>query len=220
MPGGPSLALISLFAVGCTFPTRSAEFSCFNDSDCEGLGDGRVCRQNFCVVGDDDGSDGGIDLNDGTPVDSTPVDMVDPFEAVKASCVQAGYDQDPGTGSVYRVVATGDDWLAAQADCKNDVTGATHLIVLSSDTEVTFMKTKLGWVGLHDRDAEAGSNAANFKNVTGELDDLRPFDGGQPDNGGGNENCVQMKTTDGLDDDQCGNNHRYVCECDGKTSTP
>lgn len=55
--------------------------------------------------------------------------------------------------------------------------------------------------------------------VTGETGDQRPFSSGQPDNGGGNENCVQYKS-DGLDDDQCSNAHRYVCECDGRMSTP
>jgi hypothetical protein len=56
-------------------------------------------------------------------------------------------------------------------------------------------------------------------NVTNEPNDMRPWDSGQPDNGGGDENCVQMKAA-GLDDDQCGNGHRYVCECDGRAPTP
>ena len=49
------------------------------------------------------------------------------------------------------------------------------------------------------------------------LRDMRPFRTGQPDNGGGDENCVQLKS-DGLDDDQCDESHDYICECDGRAS--
>ena len=55
---------------------------------------------------------------------------------------------DATTGGYYRVVTTNKSWLDAQADCKDDVANATHLIVLSSAAENTFMRTKLGWVGL------------------------------------------------------------------------
>jgi hypothetical protein len=120
----------------------------------------------------------------------------------------AGYTPVLGSASLYR---TGADrsWTAAAAQCAADVPGATHLVVLSSTAEVDFVKTQRGWIGLSDQ-----ANEGVFVNVTNELNDLRPFSSGQPDNGSGSEDCVQMKS-DGLDDDQCDNAHAYICECDG-----
>lgn len=136
--------------------------------------------------------------------------MATPF----AACMAKGYTAATGLTSLYRVSANDKSWVDAQTECATDVAGATHLVVLSSATESDFIKTKLGWVGLSDRATEG-----TFVNVTAEPNDYRPWISGQPDNGSGNENCVQMKAG-GLDDDQCGNAHVFVCECDGRPSTP
>jgi hypothetical protein len=130
-----------------------------------------------------------------------------------AACMAKGYVTVNGLASLYRVVDNGAAWSTAQAACAADVAGATHLVVLSATAEVQYVKDRGGWVGLYDNDTNV------FKNVTNEPNDLRPFSGGQPDNGSGDENCVQMKP-DGLDDDQCGNDHSYICECDGRPSVP
>lgn len=201
--------LVFAFALGgCGFPLRSEALACQVDLDCEG---GRTCEGGFCVAGDD-----GVDasVSEDAATDSTLPPDADPFEAIAAACTAAGYTPLTGTTSLFRDVPTGASWTVAQADCKDDVDGATHLIVLSSEVEAAFMKSKRGWVGLFD----GGTNI--FKSVTDEPNDLRPFATGQPDNGNGNENCVQYKDNNGLDDDQCGNSHRYVCECDGLPSTP
>ena len=202
------LACIASALPAC-FPTPSEKFACESNSDCQG---DRVCDLGYCVVGQrpPDGGGGGSDA----PSADAPPDA-DPFEAIKQMCIAAGYAVDAGSGGVYRAVATGTSWTNAQADCKDDVANATHLIVLSTPAEVTFMATKLGWIGLSDRAAEGV-----FVTVTGETGDQRPFGNGQPDNGGGDENCVEMISGGKLNDDQCGNNKRYVCECDGKTSAP
>jgi len=203
------LALIALVLGGCGFPSRSSELSCQITADCDG---DRVCSSGFCIVGSER-PDGG-DLSEDSAADATLPPDADAFEAIAAMCTTAGYTPATNvTGALFRDVNQATPWLQAQADCKDDVAGATHLIVLSSEAEVTFMKTTLGWVGLFDNDTNV------YQSVTGEPDDLRPFLNGQPDDGNGNENCLQMKAA-GLDDDQCGNNHRYVCECDGKASTP
>lgn len=194
---------------GCGFALRSEALVCQTTEDCEG---GRTCEDGFCVVGGDVGPDAGVAEDSAS--DATPTPDADPFEAIAATCMAAGYTAVPTvTGALFRDVAQGKTWTNAEADCTDDVPGATHLIVLSSQAEVDFMKSRLGWVGLFDNDTNV------FRSVTGEPDDLRPFINGQPDNGGGNENCVQMKAA-GLDDDQCGSSHRYVCECDGKPATP
>jgi len=206
------LLLVAL--VGCDFPTRSDAYACETTADCDS---GRVCETGYCVVGG-----GGVDSRpDSTTAPSdaptTPIDAppdADPFVATAMQCVAQGYALVAGPAGYYRTVTTAASWLNAQADCKNDVAGATHLIVLSTPAESTYMLSRLGWIGLSDRITEN-----TFVTVTGEAGDQRPFSPGQPDNGNGNENCVQMKA-DGLDDDQCANTHRYVCECDGRMSTP
>lgn len=199
---------IGLFGA-CSFPTPSQDYACHVTADCES---GRTCTGGYCVVG----SAGATDAPAGLVPDAPAADAMpdaDPFAMIAARCMTAGYTtQAPG---LYRSVATGTSWTAAEADCADDVAGATHLVVLSSQAEVTYMATQLGWVGLDDRAAEG-----TFVTVTGETGDVRPWASGQPDNGGGNEDCAQMKNGGQLDDDQCGNSHRYVCECDGKAPTP
>ena len=203
-----SLLAALLSAGACDFPTPSQEYACRVTADCE---QGRVCTGGYCVVGQQNTVP---DASNTIPKDAAVDAMIDadPFAMIAQQCLGAGYTQD--ASGLHRAVATNATWLIAEADCANDVAGATHLVVLSSTAEVTYVKTQLGWVGLSDRAVEG-----TFVNVTNEPGDLRPWDSGQPDNGGGNENCAQMKAT-GLDDDQCNNGHRYVCECDGRAPTP
>jgi hypothetical protein len=165
---------------------------------------------------------GGNDAPSPPPVDAAEqVDDVDaPVPPPDASnnflqqCMAKGYTAQTGLSSLYRVVTNDAEWAAARSACAADVPGATHLVVLSDATEVAFIKQREGWVGLSDLATEN-----TFVNVTQEPNDLRPFLSGQPDNGGGTEDCVQMKE-DGLDDDQCDETHTYVCECDGRADVP
>ena len=205
----------ALAALGaCDFPAPSQSYACETTADCEG---GRVCTSGYCVIGSNgvDASEARPDAAIEPPVDAMPpMPDADPFPMIAMQCQAAGYVTITGVTSLYRSVSSNQSWTNAQADCANDVPGATHLIVLSSQAEVTYMRAQRGWVGLSDRVTEG-----TFTTVTGETGDLRPWDSGQPDNGSGSEDCVQMKD-DGLDDDQCGNGHRYVCECDGRPSLP
>lgn len=203
--------MLALLVTGCTFPTASERLVCAVDGDCE---DGRVCEQGFCVTGQRDAA---VDPDANVVVDTPP--DADPFLAIAAQCEAVGYAFVPGPDGYYRAV-TGNQrtWVNAQADCKDDVLDATHLIVLTTTAEVTYMDALLGndaWIGLSDRVTEG-----TFVTVTGEPDDQRPFRPGEPNNGNGNEDCVVMAGGGGLDDRPCGNTHRYLCECDGQPSTP
>lgn len=195
-------------SAGCSFPQPSSSFTCETSDDCDG---DRVCDQGFCVLGQR------VVVPDAA-IDAPPPDA-DPFAAIEPLCIAAGYTKDPTTGGYYRPVTnTARTWLNAQADCKDDVADATHLIVLSTTAEVTYMDTLLAndaWIGLSDRAAEG-----TFVTVTGETDDQRPFRPGEPNNGDGGEDCVVMRGNGGLDDVPCGNGFRYICECDGRPSTP
>lgn len=204
--------LACLITSGC-FPVRSQDFACETTSDCDA---DRVCQDSFCVLAErpDNGGNPTADGPPDGPIVDAPPDA-DPFVQIAMQCMTVGYTLVSGPTGYYRTVTTGTSWANAQADCKNDVADATHLIVLSTAAEVTHMASQLGWIGLSDSATEGV-----FVTVTGETGDQRPFASGQPDNGSGSEDCVQMKQGGQLDDDQCGNNHRYVCECDGKPSTP
>jgi hypothetical protein len=198
--------LVALSLVAGCFPNKSNVYECDSNDDCTL---DRVCSANkFCIVGDRD-PDGGIDAPPDVPPDA------DPFEAQKTMCITAGYTAVPAANNrLYRRVVTGLPWLNAEADCADDVPGATHLVVISDTVENDLIKTELGWVGLSDRVTEG-----TFVTVNGELNDFRVWAPGRPD-GGNNENCVSMKTTAGLDDNDCPTAQAYTCECDGRAAVP
>jgi len=197
------LGLVMLLGA-CEFPTRADRYACLATADCEA---GRTCEQGYCVE-----VDAGRVRWDARPNDAAVPDA----DLLAAQCPAAGYTYLAGPAGYYRSVGTGTSWTNAQAACKADVAGATHLIVLSTEAEVTYMKAQHGWIGLSDRITE---NV--FDTVTGEAGDLRPWGNGQPDNSLNAQDCVHMNPMDSmLHDDQCGTAHRYECECDGKMSTP
>ena len=117
-------------------------------------------------------------------------------------------------GGYYRLPPNQASWLTGEADCANDVVGATHLVVLSDAAEVQLAATAPGWIGLSDQVTEG-----TFVTVTNELGDQRPWASGQPDNTG-DEDCTRIQSNGTLDDDQCGNSRFYTCECDGKPPAP
>jgi hypothetical protein len=198
----------------CAFPERSERYACETNADCDS---GRTCDSvyGYCVKSKVDAGIS-IDAGDGgtPPIDSTVFMDANAEQMLAMKCTAAGYTLATGANGYYRVVTGGQSWTNAQTDCANDVAGSSHLIVLSTPAEVTYMAGQLGWVGLSDRTTEG-----QFVNVTGETPDQRPWANGQPDNGSGSEDCAQMKSGGQLDDDQCDNAHRYVCECDGKSSS-
>jgi len=203
---------VLLLLTACEFPSRAAPYACESNADCE---PGRGCDdQGFCVLTLDGGTGEAttLDALGGRSLDAT---LAPDADLIAAQCQAAGYTFVPAASGYYRVFTAGASWTGAQAACKSHVAGASHLIVLSTTAEVSYMATQLGWVGLSDGAAEG-----QFVTVTGETGDQRPFQNGQPDNGSGSEDCVQMVSGGQLNDDQCDNDHRYVCECDGRTSTP
>jgi hypothetical protein len=135
-------------------------------------------------------------------------------------CPPAGYTLAAGPNGYYRTFTAGTSWTNAQAACAAHVPGSTHLIVLSTTAEVSYAATQTGgtlqaWIGLSDRTTEG-----QFVTVTAETGDQRPWSGGEPNNGAGVEDCAVVKNNGQLDDRPCGTNYVYICECDGRMSTP
>jgi hypothetical protein len=207
------LMLGLLACVAACFPSRLERYACDTNAECEA---GRTCASfGYCVEGSVDGGSTNDTADHDASNVSTDAGAMPDADLLAMKCPAAGYAYAAGPGGYYRVVTGGASWTAALTACAADVPGSTHLIVLSTPAEVTYMATQLGWIGLSDRTTEN-----QFVTVTGETGDQRPWASGQPDNGSGGEDCVQMKSGGQLDDDQCGNSHRYVCECDGRMSLP
>ncbi|XP_077467332.1 galactose-specific lectin nattectin-like [Stigmatopora argus] len=63
------------------------------------------------------------------------------------------------------------------------------------------------WIGLHDAIEED-----DFIWTDGEVVNFRHFSSGQPDNDGGNEDCVEIEADDEMwDDDECTDLNPFVC---------
>ena len=200
----PWSVLVLCASCACTFPTPSHDYACTTDSDCD---PSRECTEELCVVRVAPADGGASDADAGADAD--------PFTATRMACLAKGYVAELTAGNgLYRYAATTASWYQAERACEQDVIGATHLIVFSASTpgELALSRTKLGWVGF----ADGGTNV--YKSVTAETFAVTPdpWANNQPDDGNGAENCAHMKTSSGLDDDQCNSLHAVLCECDGK----
>ena len=112
-----------------------------------------------------------------------------------------------GDGHCYVGFDDFQTWDAAQAIC---VGFGGSLVVIGSQAENDFLAPFIGvdfWIGLNDQVTEG-----TFAWVNGEAVSFTDFDAGEPNNGGGNQNCVVVFEGGGWDDDQCGDFFRYACE--------
>ncbi len=212
MLGLVAVVAASGLAQACTFPAPSKEYACEVDTDCDPE---RVCSSTkYCVLRSAMEVDAG--LPDAVP-DSTPIDA-DPFEATKLACIAAGYTLEPSTGGYYRKVTTNATWATATTDCNNDVAGATHVITLSTDAEVTFQKSLTGaWIGWTDRPTEGMWHATTAEDAAATLNYAMYWANNRPD-GSNRENCAIWRNANpmGIDDVECDQSHPYICECDGR----
>ena len=151
-----------------------------------------------------------LDRSGETPPDTVPrITCPDTYDAI-----DSGF---------YRVVADSTrPWLDAEHDCESDslstaITGFTHLVVLSNDTE----RQKVGalaqlqadaYVGLSDRKADSIFLWVSKEGSTyGQVLLFPPWATGQPD---GNGDCVVMRNDNSFDDVDCSVGRQYICECD------
>jgi hypothetical protein len=154
------------------------------------------------------------------------------IDVVATSCPQ-DYDKTlPGSRSRYRIVSELKQWPAAADDCADDLTGQTHLIVVSNQGELDAMRG-LASVFLPD-DTWVGASSIRHGNnmyvwVTDEdtggfiipaVIGQSPWESDQPDAGVG---VIEMR---GLNDPAPGALHDEapdskslsICECDGRAN--
>lgn len=134
----------------------------------------------------------------------------------------ASYTLDATTKAYYRVSGTGDGHFdhangSCKADQTADITGYTHLVVLSDATELAEVQViaamHVTWVGLDDR-----TSPPTYQWITNEP---APTDlgwdtaAGEPNNAT-TQPCVRMKMNGLLETELCdpGGNVGFVCECD------
>jgi hypothetical protein len=132
-----------------------------------------------------------------------------------ASACPADYVRYDGSASMYRLVLTADDWLAAELDCEDDG-ASTHLVVLDNAAELAVLDPLISpkiWVGTTDRVYEG-----TFFWVTTGLAPYTPWQDGEPNNSS-NEDCVELEGNQ-WNDEGCGDTRAYLCECDGRPAMP
>lgn len=120
----------------------------------------------------------------------------------------------------YRLVATAQSWRAAEADCEDDSTGLTHLVVIDDATELATVNAALTaaaagdvWVGVM-RDAPM---PWVWRVVTGGNASYLPWEPTQPDNQSGDQQVVTLMRTSGLLRDVStgsSTDRAALCECD------
>jgi hypothetical protein len=182
------------------------------------------------VPSGDDGGDDDVDGGPTPPADAALDGPDDPADAAvdaappppDAQACPSSYVAVDGQASRYRLVTNTDDWLAAERDCEDDgaaTGGGTHLLVLDDAEELTAVDSRINpavWIGMSDRVDEG-----TFVLVTGPGAVFRPFRSGEPNDGGllPSEDCIELNGVE-LNDEGCGTNRQYVCECDGVDADP
>ncbi len=164
--------------------------------------------------GDDDGAvpdapvaaDAATDAATDAAIDARPIDAPPPC---------------PGSYVAgYRLITTAQSWRTAEADCEDDTTGLSHLVVIDDATELAAVNAALAtaaagdvWVGVM-RDAP---EPWVWRVVTGGNASFLPWEAGQPDNQSRDQQVVSLIRSSGLlRDVSTGSsvNRAALCECD------
>ena len=118
------------------------------------------------------------------------------------------------TGKCYTAGSGQLPYATAEAECAS-MGGILAEPINQDECEALFshyyiMFTKM-WIGVNDRDSEGN----HVFTSTGTPLTYDVWLSGQPNNWGGDENCVEMKMSDaGWSDDSCGSTFEYVCQAD------
>lgn len=124
-------------------------------------------------------------------------------------CSSSNYDfRDPTSRHCYRISPVAQKtWSAARAAC---VAWGGDLAALGSKAETDYLTAKVqigtAWIGGTDAAKECDYTWSN-----GEPWHAK-WDSAQPDNAGGNEDCVALTKNGGMNDFACGIAAGYVCE--------
>ena len=115
---------------------------------------------------------------------------------------------------VYQLCTTPSDWVSARDTCR--ATGY-ELVTINDAAENSFVdgqadarSTDRWWIGFNDISSEGAWTWASGQPVT-----YAPWGGGEPNNGGGNEDCGQINRFHPAltwNDEPCSTGYPYICE--------
>ena len=102
-------------------------------------------------------------------------------------------------------------WDEAMASCEAD---GARLAVLDTLAKIAAVQPLLldnrTFIGMSD---VASEGTFLWVDGTPVASGAPPWVGGQPDNGGGDQNCGAIRMSGGFDDEFCDRDEAYVCEC-------
>jgi cysteine-rich repeat protein len=149
----------------------------------------------------------GEECDDGNAVDS------DGCVACVVEC-ETGEVKHPMTYHCYRIVDEVGTWTAALASCEALGPGSS-LAALSTFDEIYVLQPSLPsgevWVGANDLAMEGTfiwHNGEPWTYVNGTA----PWASAEPNNNGGNEDCVEIMSDGLFNDRPCIDVNRYACE--------
>lgn len=201
------LLLLALPALGgCTFDPAGATGA--GATDARASGDAEPSEFTDAAVGDA-GSDGAA-LADAAPPDAAGAADATPPPPDARRCPPS-YTELPATGHAYRLRHSAQPWFQAADSC--EATGAgIHLAVIDDANELAavdaFVTSQIVWIGVNDVDLEG-----HFVKVTGGPATFLPWGQGEPNNSGGNEDCVELLGPS-FNDDSCDTPLPFLCECE------
>jgi hypothetical protein len=115
-----------------------------------------------------------------------------------------------GNNHCYMRFNTTKTWEDARVDCESR---GGYLATITYASEQTIVWSNVGatnaWIGLNDIVTEG-----TWQSVTGSYWPYMHWDTGEPNNTGGNEDCVQFTATGAWNDATCTNTYGYICERD------
>lgn len=157
-----------------------------------------------------------------TDCDSNPMNGCERNTAVEGPCF-------PDTNCVKQVNGTHEyyfcsnalSWSAARAKCQAQTRG--DLVALSNATESSFVqsiRSSDAWIGARDAAVEGlwrwERSGVPFWRGNGsgsvQLGQYENWNGAQPDDSGGNEDCAEMLSDGSWADVDCAATHAFVCE--------
>lgn len=160
--------------------------------------------------GEDIGGEAGAAPDGGNKFDD-PDDG--PDAAPISTCTDGAANvEDPTTGACYMRFENQQNWDAARVACEA-LGPDTHLATIADAAENQIVADLAGsnkvWI--------AGTDSGNEGNWIWYNNDPFGFQNwrsGEPNNGGGNEDCMSLEGDNGgqWDDQSCGDSKRFVCE--------
>jgi hypothetical protein len=111
-------------------------------------------------------------------------------------------------------------WKTARDNCMNQ---GYNLVTIGDSAENSFVDTNLagsGWIGFTDQNTpDKYSTEGTFKWQSGRAIPYTNWNGGEPNDSGGNEDCTELGDGGGWNDVSCTATRAYVCEQNDVTNT-